>query len=50
MIVAMALYVAWFTVDNKKSMRREDERLRALKVQGVVPADATTGNEKKGAA
>ena len=48
--MAMALYVAWFTVDNKKSMRREDERLRALKAQGVVPADATTGNEKKGAA
>jgi len=49
MIVAMALYVVWFTVDNKRGLKREDERLRALQGQGVVPTGDKVDSEKRGA-
>lgn len=50
MIVAMALYVVWWQIDNKKSLKREDDRVRALRAQGVVPMEEKIGSEKRGAA
>jgi hypothetical protein len=46
MIVAMALYVVWWQIDNKKALKREDDRLRTLRAQGVVPTEEKIGHEK----
>jgi hypothetical protein len=43
MLLSMAAYAVWFTITNKKSLAREDERMKAVRAQLGVPID-----EKKG--
>lgn len=48
MIVAMSLYVIWWYFDNKRSLKQEEERLRQLRVQGVVPSGEKMEGERRG--
>jgi hypothetical protein len=43
MIVALSLYVVWRYFNNKQSLKREEEMMRQLRVQGVVPSDEKRG-------
>jgi len=37
MLISFALYALAYHITNKKYQRREEDRLRALKAQGVIP-------------
>jgi hypothetical protein len=39
MILSMALYAVWFTITNKKSLAREEERMRTVRAQMGLPVD-----------
>jgi hypothetical protein len=47
MMVAMSLYVVWWYFNNQQSLKHEEERMRQLRVQGVIPSDEKTGNARR---
>lgn len=45
MIVSMAIYAAWFTAKNKKSLAREEEERRVVRAQfGMSPDEKPKTN------
>jgi hypothetical protein len=47
MIAAMSLYVVWWYFSNKRSLKREEERMKQLRVRGVVPTDEKVEGERR---